>query len=138
MKPLFIDTSFLLALGLSDDQHHDRAVAWQRHIGQPLLTTEFVLLELLDAMCSTEQLRTLAVSTIDLLRSDPAIRVIPASSELLDQGIQFFRQRPDKQWSLTDCISFVTMHAARISDALSSDHHFEQAGFSALLRREPP
>jgi len=53
---------------------------------------------------------------------------------LFERGVGLFRQRPDKEWSLTDCISFVVMRDASLTEALTGDHHFEQAGFSALLR----
>jgi predicted nucleic acid-binding protein len=137
VKHLFLDTSFLLALVLLDDEHHERALAWQRKIQAPLLTTEYVLLELADALCAGDVLRHLAVSTIDLLKSDASVSIVAASTPLLDEGLEFFRRRPDKRWSLTDCISFVVMQGKQVTEALSSDHHFEQAGFSALLRRDP-
>jgi predicted nucleic acid-binding protein len=137
VNPLFLDTSFLLALVLSDDQHHQRALAWQRRVRQPLLTTEYVILELADALAGTELLRRVAVRTIEIIRTDATVRVAPASTSLLNEGLHFFSTRPDKRWSLTDCISFVVMQNENAREALSSDHHFEQAGFTALLRRDP-
>ena len=71
------------------------------------------------------------------IRSDPNIEVIPASSELFEAGLQLHVQRPDKEWSLTDCTSFVVMQRRGITRALAFDHHVEQAGFEALLRRDP-
>jgi uncharacterized protein len=137
VKPIFLDTSFLLALVLLDDEYHQRAIEWQKHIHQPLLTTEYVLVELADALCANADLRDVARKTIEMLRSDATVRIVSASANLFDQGLDFFHIRPDKRWGLTDCISFVIMQAEGITDALSSDHHFEQAGFSALLRRDP-
>ena len=61
--------------------------------------------------------------------------VIPASSDLLRRGTQLFESRPDKPWSLTDCISFVIMKDQEIQEALTADHHFEQAGFTVLLKQ---
>ena len=64
--------------------------------------------------------------------------MVPASAELFQRGVELFRARPDKEWSLTDCISIVVMTEKRISEALSTDRHFEQAGFKALLRPPKP
>ena len=60
-----------------------------------------------------------------------------ASADLFDAGMTLHRDRPDKQWSLTDCISFIVMEHRQLDRALTPDHHFEQAGFKALLRRDP-
>lgn len=72
------------------------------------------------------------------MRRDPKVRVIEASASLLDRGLSLFRQRPDKGWGATDCISFCVMADYAITRALTSDHDFEQAGFEALLRSDPP
>jgi uncharacterized protein len=71
---------------------------------------------------------------IENLRSAEDIEIVPASAALFDRGFQFFTARPDKDWSLTDCISLVVMHERGITEALTADHHFEQAGFVALLK----
>jgi predicted nucleic acid-binding protein len=60
--------------------------------------------------------------------------VIGHDERLYDAGIELYRLRPDKDWSLTDCISFVVMAKRGISAALPADRHFEQAGFTALLK----
>jgi uncharacterized protein len=133
MNPRFIDTSFLLALLLSDDQLHEKAIQVQGEIVGPLVTTEYVLVELADALTS-EPHRTIAVEAIELLRSTSTVRIIPASTLLMDLGLERFASRADKRWGLTDCISFVVMEQEEISAALTADHHFEQAGFVALLR----
>ncbi len=137
MKATFADTSFLLALVLSDDEHHRRAVAWQACVAGPLVTTEYVLVEFVDALVAGH-LRDVALQTVTLLRTSPAVRVVSASSSLLEDGLTLFRERRDKNWGLTDCISFVVMERESIEKALTTDHHFEQAGFVALLRSEPP
>jgi predicted nucleic acid-binding protein len=61
-----------------------------------------------------------------------------ASADLFEKGLQLHAQRPDKEWSLTDCISFVILWDRHIAKALTHDHHYEQAGLEALLRRDPP
>lgn len=65
---------------------------------------------------------------------DPAVRIVPAGRSLMSRGWELYSQRLDKEWSLTDCISFVIMEDRGIKDALTGDHHFEQAGFRALLK----
>ncbi len=61
-------------------------------------------------------------------------RLLQASIHLLEQGLALYTRRSDKDWSLTDCISFVVMKAEGIEEALTGDHHFEQGGFVALLK----
>jgi len=67
------------------------------------------------------------------LRASPDVRIIGPSEELFSRGLELYRQRPDKEWSLTDCISFVVMRDEQLSEALTGDRHFEQAGFKSLL-----
>ncbi len=71
---------------------------------------------------------------IDGLRADPSIRIIPARRSVLESGWELYQKRIDKEWSLTDCISFLVMQKLRLADALTGDRHFEQAGFRMLLK----
>ena len=75
---------------------------------------------------------------VNFVRTDPAYEMLSASRRLFQAGLEIHSQRPDKEWSLTDCISFHVMRDRGITKALAYDHHFEQAGFEALLRRDPP
>ena len=68
------------------------------------------------------------------LKRNPKVTIVPASQELFNRGVEFFRERPDKEWTLTDCTSFIVMQQGEMTDALTGDHHFEQAGFVALLK----
>lgn len=68
------------------------------------------------------------------MRSSPRFKIVPLDSQLLELGLQRMGARSDKDWSLTDCISFVVMEREGIAEALTGDHHFEQAGFVALLK----
>ena len=133
MRRAFVDTSYLLALLLRKDEHHEAAVRWQEQFEGELATTEYVLVELHDALCRAA-FRPLAISVADRLLSDPSVMVVPASEGLFSRGRELFRGRPDKDWSLTDCISFVVMQENGLRDALTADHHFEQAGFDILLK----
>ncbi|MBI4581577.1 MAG: type II toxin-antitoxin system VapC family toxin [Planctomycetes bacterium] len=71
---------------------------------------------------------------IDDLSADSAVEIVPFSEELFRAGIELYRDRPDKSWSLTDCLSFVVMQRQVLVEALTRDHHFEQAGFTVLLK----
>jgi predicted nucleic acid-binding protein len=97
-----------------------------------LLTTEFVLLEVANAL-SAPIFRQQVIRFIDGLRAMSSFSIIPASKTLLAEGWQLYRARPDKEWSLTDCTSFILMRRENVTQAFTSDHHFEQAGFTKLL-----
>ncbi len=134
MTTVFADTHFFLALLSPSDQWHANAVAFMSAFTGQLVTTGWVLTELADALAITFKGRTEFLSTRDDLCNDPDARIIPCEDVLMEEGIQLYAQRSDKKWSLTDCISFVVMHREKISEALTADHHFEQAGFVALLK----
>ena len=82
--------------------------------------------------------RPRALNIVTGIRSSSLYEWVPTSPDLFEAGLQLHAQRPDKEWSLTDCISFIVMQQRGISRALTPDHHFEQAGYEALLRRDPP
>lgn len=98
-----------------------------------LLTTEWVLMELADAL-SAPEVRSTAVAFLQAVRTDPLFDVVGYDSIVYRDGLNLYSLRPDKHWSLTDCISFVVMSEHNLSDALTADHHFEQAGFRAVFR----
>ena len=80
--------------------------------------------------------RHLVASFIRDLQADPRIDIVPASAAAIEAGLRFYEQHGDKEWSLTDCISFQAMRRESIQQALTADHHFEQAGFEILLKPE--
>lgn len=133
MKAVFADTSYYVALLGPRDAHHERAVAWNERLLGQVVVTEYVLVELGSALSGLPD-RHLFVPFIEELLKDPGTVFVPASAALLRQGLALFAARPDKEWSLVDCISFSVMKQRRLKDALTTDHHFEQAGFRALLR----
>jgi predicted nucleic acid-binding protein len=98
-----------------------------------VVTTEYVLLEVATFFCQTAH-RSVFLGLLQTLQNDPATTIVPSSSDLWQRGVDLFAARLDKDWSLTDCISFVVMQEHGITDALTADHHFEQAGFVALLK----
>ncbi|MCG3130840.1 MAG: hypothetical protein FLDDKLPJ_01613 [Phycisphaerae bacterium] len=137
MNATFLDTSYLLAIVNQEDELHARALAWKNRIRGRLLTTDFVLLEFVDALCRPA-LRHRAMDVVVVLRADADITILPLSTTLMDEGLSLFGAHHDKHWSLTDCISFHVMKREQITEALTADRHFEQAGFRALLRSDPP
>ena len=97
-----------------------------------IVTTEFVLIELADALCEPRH-RDEVLSLRRIVETDPTFQLVRASTELIRRGKELFRNRGDKEWPLTECISFVVMQEHQLSEALTADRHFEQAGFKALL-----
>ncbi len=102
---------------------------------QRLITTEFILVEFADGLAETG-FRSQAVGTIETLRASSVAEIVPVD-HLFDAALALYRTRPDKGWSLTDCASFVVMGERGLSAALTSDHHFRQAGFVPLLLDHP-
>ena len=134
---ILADTGYFIALSAPTDQHFERAVAWTRAIGsERLLVTEYVLLETMNAL-SRSDLRQRAVDIADAVKGSNQFIFVPSSEQVLLGALGEYRSRADKSWSLTDCMSFQIMREKGITAALAHDHHFEQAGFDALLRREP-
>ena len=133
MKAVFADTSFFLASLNPDDELHDQAIALSREIDAPRITTGFVILEVANAMRRGMQ-RAQFAEFYTRLSEHPRARIIPVSQKLFERGYGLFASRKDKDWSLTDCISFIVMSEAGLSEALTHDRHFERAGFAALLK----
>jgi len=132
MTGSFADTFYFLALLNTDDPAHVRASEFADAYRGAIITTAWVLLEVADAM-SHPLNRRLVVDFLGELRVAPRTTILSFSDELAAEGLRLFADRPDKYWSLTDCVSFVVMQREGITDALTGDHHFEQAGFRALL-----
>lgn len=132
---IFVDTSALIALVMRKDEHHAAALEIMSALDEgknSLVTTEFVLVELANAL-SKKNLRYKALTIIDTWASLSTFTVIWSSAELFDSTLKLYREMHDKDWSLTDCASFVVMKDRDISLAFTSDKHFEQAGFVRLL-----
>lgn len=133
MKEQFADSFVFFAMLNRHDRKHSEAVAALNATANPLVTTAWVLTELADGLCSSRT-RMVFVALEERLRRDARVTIIPVSERLYGLGLELYRSRPDKDWSLTDCISFVVMRERGITDAWTGDHHFEQAGFVALLK----
>ena len=132
MRTVFADSFYFFALLNDRDPVHEKAVAFVQSYHGRMVTTGWILTELGDGLANPAN-RPAFLATLDTLQADPNITVVGCGEELLAAGIDLFRQRPDKYWSLTDCLSFVVMQREGITEALTGDKHFEQAGFMALL-----
>ncbi len=138
MIPVFVDTAAWIAVINVRDALHVRAQSVYEGLVRrkvPLVTSDFVLLEVADAL-SAPLLRLHTIAFINRMRRG-MVEIVPLSEELMMKGWALYCQRPDKEWGLTDCTSFVLMQEEGISEAFTSDHHFTQAGFSILLSHKP-
>lgn len=133
MKPVFCDTFFFLAAINKSDKHHDEALSWSNAYDGPLLTTIWVVTEVADALAGPQS-RRLFELFYQTIQEDKRMQILPADQSLWERGLKLYLQRSDKGWSLTDCISFTVMNGEGLSDALTGDQHFTQAGFNALFQ----
>jgi predicted nucleic acid-binding protein len=135
MTKVFADTGYWIALLNPRDALHDRSRKASANLGRtPIITSELVLAEVLNAFASKGDLpRRMACVLIDEIRSDPDYEIVPMTSSAFRQALERYRSRSDKTWGLTDCASFLIMEENGITDALSADRDFQQAGFKALL-----
>lgn len=133
MKVVFADTFYYLALLNPGDIRHQAAIEYTAASRGRMITTAWVLTELADALARPQN-RAAFLQVLSQLRADPEITIVPASEAAFDDGVRLFEMRPDKHWTLTDCISFAIMKQEAIGQALTADRHFEQAGFVALLK----
>jgi len=134
MSAVFLDTGYLIAIEAADDQNHAAADQhWNsyRKALRPLVTTSFVLAEIVTFFNSRKR-HEKAVEPGRMLLTSPSVRLVQVDETMFLRGWEYFQQRPDKTYSLTDCISFVLMQQHGITEALTFDQHFVQAGFQKL------
>ncbi len=132
MSNVFADTFYFLALLNPDDRQHGQAVARSEKLRGTIWTTEWVLTEVADAFAGS-RMRSEVAGFIESLPQLGNTRVVEANTFTFHDGVRLYAERPDKAWSLTDCISFVVMKDHDLRDALTGDRHFAQAGFVALF-----
>jgi predicted nucleic acid-binding protein len=133
---VFLDTAFVLALSSSSDRFHETAKKLSRRVEEKhvhIVTTRAVLIEIGDAMAK-QPFRRASVTALRALELAKDLEIVPISEQLYAQAFQLYTARPDKEWGLTDCISFVVMQEMDLTEALTTDRHFEQAGFKSLMR----
>jgi predicted nucleic acid-binding protein len=136
MTARFADTFYWIALTDFNDSAHRRALTLASEPGSSLLvTTDKVLVEFLTFFgMAPEPMRRKALANAQSILNNPGVRVIAQSRSTLLSGMALYGARPDKGYSLTDCISMQTMRREGIAEALTNDRHFEQEGFRALFR----
>src|SRR5687767_839442 len=120
MSPVFADTAFYAAIVNRRDQLHVRAKEAAAKVTAPIVTTEFVLIETAN-FCVEGRRRAVYLRLIANLRKAVNVEIVPASSTDFQRGLDLFAARPDKDWSLTDCISFVVMQELELKEALTAD-----------------
>ncbi|HET6400835.1 MAG TPA: PIN domain-containing protein [Candidatus Kapabacteria bacterium] len=133
MRVVFADAFYFVARLNRRDQYRGRVHEYMKDFEGRLVTTDWVLMEVLDALTGSEIRDNLRDFILELRLSE-SCEIIEASRELFDRGLTFFHRHSDKAWTLTDCTSFVVMRDLGIKEALTGDKHFEQAGFTALLK----
>jgi predicted nucleic acid-binding protein len=133
LSDVFVDTSFVVALVNKNDQYHSLAVdLTERFNEQGLVTTDAILLEIGNAL--SRNFKQESVEIIEHFLTSDDVKVIHLYPPLFRKAFDFYKSHSDKQWGLIDCVSFVVMKELAVTDALSADKHFEQAGFKVLMR----
>lgn len=133
MKLVFADTSFFIALVGDDDVAHDLALEYTAAFSGRIVTTGWVLMELANHLAEPHN-RAVFLNLLEDLEADPRVTIVEPTGDSFQSGVRLYSERMDKSWSLVECISFQVMQAEGIAEALTGDHHFEQAGFVALLK----
>ena len=132
---LFLDTAFVIGLLNWKDQYHGKAKELFprfRAAGE-VWTTEAILVEIGNHLSSIQHRRT-AIRFIQQCHANSRMRIVPATTNLLNRALDLYDSHKDKTWGLTDCISFVVMQDETLADAITTDRHFQQAGFRALMQ----
>ena len=135
MTRVFADAGYWIALLNPRDALHEKARQSSARLERTrVITSEVVLAEVLNAFASKgDLLRRTACVLVDKIRSNPNAEIVPMTSNAFRQALERYRSRADKTWGLTDCASFLIMEEKGITEALSADRDFQQAGFKALL-----
>jgi len=129
---VFADTAFYVAIINERDALHLAAMEFSKQYRAHIVTTEYVLVELGNWFARSAH-RNRFGYLIQQVFGDSKTTIVPAERSLLLEGVDLYVSRADKDWSLTDCVSFIVMRQFALTDALTDDHHFAQAGFNLLL-----
>lgn len=135
MKEIFADTSGWIALVVKSDFSHEKAVEIYQNLlnqGADFITHDAILLEVGNSLSSIKA-RNIAVRLKESIENSSRIKLLSLSQEIIESGWKLYAERPDKEWGIIDCISFIVMERYGITEALTADKHFEQAGFIKLI-----
>jgi len=133
---IFMDTAFILAVIDTSDKYHEIAIKSYKNLIKnkwSIITTEAVLIEIGNGLSRLKWRQAAHKWIISIQESKTIFMVVPTTTELLNKAINLYGTRLDKEWRLTDCISFVVMKEHKLTNALTIDHHFEQAGYKILM-----
>jgi predicted nucleic acid-binding protein len=135
MTKVFADTAYWVAVANPRDRwHHQARALRQSLLSTRIITTEEVLGEVLTYFSGYGALmRRHAAEVVHRLENDPQVMVLPQSHDSFRAGQELYEARPDKEYSLIDCISMQTMRQQGLTEGLTNDHHFAQEGFAVLL-----
>ncbi len=136
LKHIFADTFYWIALSNQNDSWHKKAKSISQEIYPfQIITTDEVLIEFMNYLGDRgHYLRAKAVQLVQSILVNPNIEIIPQSRDSFYAGFQLYQDRPDKGYSLTDCISMICMRRESLVEVLTHDHHFAQEGFELLLK----
>ena len=137
MMTVFADTQYWIAIVRPNDQWKEAAERARSSLGTVrLLTTDEVLTEFLTALShGGKQPRRQAVKIVRAILDNPNVKVLPQTRDSFLNGVAFYERRPDKDYSLTDCISMNAMRAESVTKILTNDRHFEQEQFEVLMSK---
>lgn len=137
MKNVFADACYWIALLNPNDSLHETARQVSKELGPcRIVTSEMVLVELLNSLGKFgDSMRKATAQTVKNLKNNHNVEIVPQTSLQFRSAVERYESRLDKEWGATDCASFLLMEEKGMSEALTNDHHFEQAGFSILLKK---
>jgi predicted nucleic acid-binding protein len=131
LNNIFMDTGFVIALVNEKDQYHQKALELaDKFDGYPTVITDSVLLEIGNALAKNFKLQ--AIEIINHFYSSSEVTIIHLNPILLKKAFNLYQSYQDKSWGLVDCVSFIVMREMEITEALTFDKHFTQAGFHIL------
>jgi predicted nucleic acid-binding protein len=137
---VFVDTAGWANLFVATESHHQQAAEWfkqTRQQRQEMVTTNYVLLELVALLVSPLRVpRPKLFKYVDGIRTAPYLHLVHIDETTDSAAWTLLKSREDKNWSLVDATSFIVMQQLSLQEALTTDHHFEQAGFIRLLKPE--
>ena len=135
MKSVFADSHYWIAMVNPNDSWAKIAKAARASLGEVfIVTTDEVLTEFLAALSRGEHMRKQAAKMVRAILENPNVKVIPQTRESFLKGLTFYENRSDKEYSMTDCISMNVMKAESLAKVLTNDRHFEQEGFTVLIK----
>lgn len=132
MKPIFVDSSFIIALINPRDRYHHQALALSDRVeNYPLLITDAILLEIGNGL--VRGYKQQAIEIIEFYLDADEVKIVNLDSGLFAKALERYKIYQDKDWGIVDCLSFVVMQEAGIEQVLTFDKHFLQAGFQPLI-----